>query len=304
MKPLAILTSDWHVWGKAPANRSLEGDWLIVLGKALARIRALQAKYEIPVLVAGDIFDYHNPSPEVVNWLLDNIPSEVYCVPGQHDLQNHSYALMGKTGYGTLKRAGAITDLDPGRLLITGGGRIALMAMPWGFGIPVGLPETHGYIRILVGHRYIYSNDSNRHRGADEKAHVSGLKGLGKTCDVAVFGDNHRPFEAECDGVKIVNCGTLVSRRADEPPDEAGFWLLHDDLSVKRVHTRSAADLHGGLKEDGKGASPVDMSFMDEMERAADDIPDFREEVERRLENGSKMEIEIANEILTEAGKQ
>ena len=110
-KIVAIVCADIHLSSKAPVWRSNEPDWFAAMLKPLKQLVQLQAELECPVLIAGDIFDRWNASPELINFAMKYLPIvDTYAIPGQHDLPLHNYEDMEKSAYGVLKRAGTIDD--------------------------------------------------------------------------------------------------------------------------------------------------------------------------------------------------
>lgn len=304
-RPIAILTGDWHVWGRAPSYRSLEQDWLGVYARAFDKMKAIQRRFgNIPVLLAGDVFDYYNPPPEIINWLISNMPKNVCAVPGQHDLQNHSLELIRKTGYWTLVEAGAIWHVGnvntvysivSGKMVLEGAGWNAIAEPPQ-------FPRVEGEARIFMAHRYVYSSSANSYQGVDESRNISHLEGFLKTCDVAVFGDNHVPFTARAGDCLVVNCGTLLCRKADENIRDAGFYVLMDDFSVKRVWTGDDKDVFSS--REGSVLSPkIDMGFMEELQNGNALDMDFEAEVGKELDrlHASPEAIKTNDEIIRNA---
>lgn len=301
-KPIAILTGDWHVWGRAPSYRSLEQDWLGVYARAFDKMKAIQRRFEnIPVLLAGDVFDYYNPPPEIINWLIANMPKNVHSVPGQHDLQNHSLELIRKTGYWTLVEAGAVHHVGlqntvysivPGGIVLEGAGWNADVRSPQ-------FPKAEGEVRMFMEHRYVYSSAANSYEGVDESKNISHLRDFLRTCDVAVFGDNHIPFTARAGDCLVANCGTLLCRKADEDKELAGFYVLMDDLTVKRIFTGSDRDVFSS--REGSVLSPkIDMGFMEELQNDNVLDMDFEAEVGRELDrlHVSPEAIKMNDEIM------
>jgi len=240
-KPCAIFTSDWHIWGRPPIWRSAEPDWFKAMDRSLRQIRRYQKLNEdLPVIMPGDIFDFYNPPPEVVNWLIRKMPKNVYAIPGQHDLQNHALDLIEKTGFWTLVEAGVVHFIPANKSeivsTISGGPLLQIASKPWGCEELNELKKSNlAEIFVFIAHQYVFKDASTSYVGADKSANISCSKEQLKEVDVAVFGDNHIPFLGKVGKTKVVNCGTMIRRKIDERYYETGFVVLYDDLTLGKI---------------------------------------------------------------------
>jgi hypothetical protein len=118
-EPIAVLCSDIHLSLKQPPCRA--DDWLSVQKGYLVQLKSLACAAKelwlgnrnttgrpIPILCAGDIFDKWNSPPELIRFALEHLPDGMICVPGQHDLPNHSFEEIHRSAYGVLREAGKI----------------------------------------------------------------------------------------------------------------------------------------------------------------------------------------------------
>src|ERR1700730_8272936 len=110
---IALCCSDVHAWSVAPKARSEEKDWIRVWCGYLNQVYSIAEKNNAIVIIAGDLFDKFDPTPEVINAFLDEILSPTYTVAGNHDLEHHRQDNLHKSGYQTLESAGAIKNLSP-----------------------------------------------------------------------------------------------------------------------------------------------------------------------------------------------
>ena len=106
---IAILCSDLHLSLTKPACRA-DKDWMEVQAHYLKQLEDTAGN--LPIFCAGDIFDRWNAPPELINFALRNLPDDMLCVPGQHDLPNHRLDEKHRSGYGVLSNAGKIEDLS------------------------------------------------------------------------------------------------------------------------------------------------------------------------------------------------
>lgn len=305
---IAILTSDWHIWGTAPLYRADEPDWFKAMERPLRAIKRFQKQNgDIPVIIAGDIFDFYNPPPATVNWLMRKMPRNVYAIPGQHDLQNHKLDLIEKSGFWTLVEGGKITYLNPDfeNTVEVKGFEVKIVSKPWNY--EPAIPEK-GDVDILlyVAHQYIYSNQQNCYIGADEKGDISKQQDFLNEVDVAVFGDNHIPFNYTLKNskkTKIVNCGTLLRRKVDERQNEIGFTVLYSDCSVEKILFDTDKDIYsvitGKKKDDTQEEKTAEL--LKELEQLDTISFNFEDEINRYLnkEKRSKNEKNIVTEIIS-----
>ena len=84
----AILTSDWHVREDKPVART--DDFWETQWKKIRFITKLQARYKVPVLHAGDLFNTWKVSPYLLTTLKRFIPNDFITIYGNHDLPRHS----------------------------------------------------------------------------------------------------------------------------------------------------------------------------------------------------------------------
>lgn len=286
---VAVACSDVHFWPTPPVARSVEPDWLGAQARPLDEIKALQKIHHCPVVIAGDIFHHYDPAPELVNWLLDNLPDDCYAVAGNHDLVNNRLADLHKTAYGTLVRAGRLTHLERLQPVYLRG--LTLWGFSWGEEVvpcPSGDVTPFG-IHVAVVHKYVWREGST-FPGAKAGAHVSALYKELRGYHAAVIGDNHAGFLADNQTPVIFNGGTLMRRRQDERDYKPAVGLLHADGTMtrylldcsqdvflepteKQQREHPAADFDAFLAGlDDLGDSALDYAV--ELQRGAD-APDF-----------------------------
>ncbi len=244
---IAILCSDLHLRHTVPPARAAEPDWYAAMGRVLDQLRAAQAEHGgCPIIIAGDIFHKWNSPAELINWAIANMPSEVYAIPGQHDLPFHNLDDIKKSAYWTLVAAGAITDLDEMRRPTVGRmPYVELYPFPWGSAVGLGPTKRRDdTIRVAVVHAYIHKGGSSQHVGASPDDHIDAYAERLNGFDIALFGDNHYPFtEKTSTGCTVVNSGGMMLTSSDAKSGSPGFSLLFSDGSVERVAFDTSADL-------------------------------------------------------------
>lgn len=281
---VAILISDIHATLKPPRCRGNERNWLDKQAEYFAEILLISRKLRVEIFCAGDIFDRYDPTPELINYMIANMP-HMYAVAGNHDLPYHNLNAIRQSAYWTLVQAGKITNLGSDKPEIIPGG---IAAYGFAYGQETHPPDDRtGMLRLAVVHDYCwYSKDPKTgFPGAPpEKSIEQHAKRLGGF-DVAHFGDNHTPVSRLVGDLWIFNPGNLIRRTVDECRREPEYGILYDDGTVKRVLLESAAE--DKFIADDEPDADDELEEIQEFVRGLMDAPDarfdFRQAVERYI---------------------
>ncbi len=307
-RPLAILISDIHLSLKAPRCRANEPDWLEAQARSLREIIEVSDRLKIPVVCAGDVFDRYDPSPELVNYAIDELPF-MYAVAGNHDLPYHNLGAIQTSAYWTLVKAGKLSDLTPGKFHVLPG----FIAYGFPFGVEITTPDDHCVVlKLAVVHDYCWDSGDRKtgFPGApiekSAKEHAKKLKGY----DIALFGDNHVSSDYQANkGLWIHNHGNLIRRTVDECKRIPTYSVLLNDGTVERVELESAkADLFTIEEPEGQAAEE-EITGMEEFVRSLENSPDsrfdFRLAVVRYVaEHQPSLEVrKLLRKILQDKGK-
>lgn len=208
----AIYCADIHISDKAPIARSAEPDWFAAMKRPLTQVERLAAYYGVPIFIAGDIFDKHNPHARTVNWAIDNL-FHGQAIPGNHELPDHRYDKMKESAYWTLCEAQTVTNLIPGKLHEFS--EFGLRAFPFGFDIEPCQDEWHEfYFYVAMAHQFVWQKGNTFH-GAPEEHNVKKVRERLTGYQAAFFGDNHNGF-INRGSPDICNCGGLLRRTRKE----------------------------------------------------------------------------------------
>jgi len=239
---VAIAVSDLHITADSPIARSGEPSWAEVLKRQFDQLKQISFEHSAPIICAGDIFDRWNTPAEGISLALEYMP-RVYAVPGQHDLPYHSLEGIHRTAYGVLMRAGKIENLEQGSPRVVAGPPgcrpLRLHGYPWG---TIAAPKTQnpprkdsGCLEIAVVHAYCWFKEA-KHPEAAPMSELSCFGQVLKGFDVAVFGDNHKPFNAQTQtGCQVINCGSFFRRKSDEYLHQPRVGLIHQDGSIESL---------------------------------------------------------------------
>ncbi len=288
-KVVAVCVSDVHFSHRPPTFRSEEPSWYGVMERTWEEVNGLSETHKCPIVLAGDVFQVPKEPVELVNFVMRLFRRPVFGIPGQHDLPGHRLADLHKSAYGTLVEAAKITNLGPDAPVFLPG--LVLHGFPYGQEIT---PWEKGSVapfglRIAVVHQYVWSNKFAHYPGAPEEGHVSILRTQARGYDVVVCGDNHVGFLSDRVGkkghrTKVVNCGCLMRRRADERELCPSAWLLHADGAVTRHHLDTSRDVTLSPERCKKKAPTTDLApFMEELEGLGDTGLDFLEALKEYL---------------------
>jgi len=212
-----ILTADLHLRRTTPRARTDDfGD----AQERKFRFILKQAQASPPLLVAGDFFHVSKPGEGLLRWVIDLLREYKIvpiCVPGQHDLPNHSIEQIGESGLGVLKSAGVIHILEEfvQPVILATGSEII-----WGCAYgqePHPSMNDNQRFNIFLWHHMIINSELWPGQEADKATAI-----LRKyiSFDLIVTGDNHQSFvvspSSDLDGRNrlLINPGSMMRQTA------------------------------------------------------------------------------------------
>ena len=153
-------------------------------------------------------------------------------------------------------------------------------------------------------HRYVWVNNKNSFPGAPEDGKVGAYKKMLRGYDVAVFGDNHIPFQVDTDyNCTIYNCGGFIRRKSDEINRVPGFGLLLADGTVERRKYNTVKDQFHPYAEP-RLETPIDVAgFINELNSLGEQGFEFRTVVRQHLKK-EEIPNEVRQIILTALDKE
>ena len=288
-RPVAIACSDLHLSLRPPLARAGEPDWFAAMGRPLDELRWLAVNHDVPVLCAGDVFDYWRSPPELINFALgcfENRPS-LFAIPGQHDLPYHSADEIEKSAFWTLVQAGVVVRMLNTRYLLGG-----LHVHGFSFGEDIKPPGGNcggSVLNVALVHEYTWM-EGHSYPGAPAESCVKTNKSKYHGYDVVVVGDNHKGFQTTLkhkDGTRTVvyNCGGFMRRKADEINYEPRVGILYSDGTVEDHFLDTSQDVIEKTGADGAVVEGADLTgLFQELEDLAGAVPDFADAVKRALD--------------------
>lgn len=291
--PFALAIADLHLSMTKPACRA-EDNWLKVQAGYLSQVREIQNRFKVPLLCAGDIFDKWNPVPELIYFALKELPDDMYCVPGQHDLPNHRFDLMSRSGYGVLQKAKKIrcvathTNSEvPARQHLWLGNR-ALYGFGWEQDITFPM-QSEEYQTIALVHKYVWTKGKG-FPGAPEEAKLPALRKQLKGYQWAIFGDNHKAFSERMlwdnPWTQVINCGPLIRRKVDEISHHPCVYGLMENGGFNKYPLDILNDKFLYTEASEAAAAELDMSdFVERLENLGEVGMDFRQIIQQNLKS-------------------
>ena len=302
--PIAIAIADIHACLKPPVARSTEKDWKLTMRGYFKQLHDIAG--DLPIICAGDVFDKWNAPAELTNFLIHYMP-KMYSVAGNHDAPNHQYKDLDKSAYWTLVQAGTIKNLTPGLSQeVEGKTPITLWGYPSGFEVAPCKRPHDMMMDIAVVHDMIWT-EATGYIGAKENYRLKAYKERLVGYDVAIFGDNHKPFTAKINNgeTTVFNCGSLMRRTIAEVDHKPSVGVIFNDNTVERKYLDVSKDeFDCSSKVKRKEAESVEMdAFMDKLKHLSDTTISFREAVVRSMDSASESVRKIILEALEEGEK-
>lgn len=238
MKPSVLLAADLHWREDNPACR--EDDFLkALIGKNLFA-KEICEKYNIPMIIAGDIFHRWKNSPYLIKTVIESMPDFI-CIPGQHDLPRHSIELYKQSSLAVLEAAEkAIVILKPGE--VVNPSDYWEVEDDW---LIVGFPfgtEVKNFRRrkgdnrkaVCLIHDLIIKSKNSFPGAKVQVGHrlLNKFKGY----NLIVSGDNHQSFIEEKENRLLINCGSISRQSSEQIDHEPKFYLWYaEDNSYKEL---------------------------------------------------------------------
>jgi hypothetical protein len=223
---IAMLCSDIHLSEKPPIARAEEPDWYGTMEGYLMELLDLTGKYGVGVYCGGDIFDKWKSSPSLINFAINYVP-HMKSVAGQHDLPNHMLDRIQGSAFNTLILSGNVNLLPPHSKMFDE--RFCVDGFSWGEKIKP--PCRNSDINLLVAHKYVW-NGHAKYPNAPMGQNVSANPEMFSGYDVALLGDNHKPWMAKIRDCLVYNPGSFMRRRVDEKDHRPQVGLLKDDCTI------------------------------------------------------------------------
>lgn len=300
---LAILLADIHLSLEAPLWRSVESDWLSTQRLVLEQINVLQKLCICPILCAGDIFNWWDCKAELINFALAYLPSNIYCIPGQHDLPNHRLKDIKRSAFWTLVKSKKIKYVRWNLPWATDNG-VRIYGFPFGTKIqPCPSYKKTGTIHVALIHDYVWI-EGHSFKTAPKEKRLGNKRALFKDSewngyDFVVYGDNHSAFEVTQGKTTFWNCGTLIKRLKDEKNYTPRVGLLMKDGTIFNHYLDCSQDKYLPIELTDKQEKYLNEdvnleTLFNELQKLGFDKEEFRNLIKRYCNNRH-----LPSEVLT-----
>jgi hypothetical protein len=317
--PIAFLLSDLHLRITTPSSRA-ESDWRTILWEAFNGIKQLRdtipGSHNIPLFVAGDIFDQWNPPADLVTFTIkafQSLDMQVFVIPGQHDLHGHDYERRTGGAYGALLAAGVVTDIPAEQWCtvdverrnskgdVTRSDTINVWGCPWGrYGLPEEGPDAdlRPSVNLMLLHKYAYNTNRQAYRGAPETGRVAPEQY--RYFDAVLAGDNHIPWLKEYiirsddkEYLYFYNHGGFLPQNSDQKGLEPAIGILYNDGSVEITIIPGIPDpIWTEVNE--IEYNPVASDFIQSLNDLEQSRPDFLTQLRLAAEHETRAGIQAA----------
>lgn len=227
-----LFCSDLHVRSDKPVCRT--DDFLDIQERVLKQIRDEALKEDIKyIIIAGDIFHRARPkNSQYLEILLNEIfyGFDVYFIPGQHDLINHSIQNMNQGSIGVLEKFHNWNCTSHDVFVDT-----SIRFFHFGEEIINDNKSKHTNLNICVLHQFV----NNKPLPPWLKDKGIEAKDLCEKYDYDVFvcGDNHESFVYEHPNTKqlVFNCGCITRQKLNEKKRKPNVFIFDSETKNYKI---------------------------------------------------------------------
>jgi len=229
-----IAVSDMHLRHDKPRCRKDE-DWMRTQRKSLLFIADKANEKNVPIIIAGDIFDRAIVPEEVLNLFIDfckAVKTKIYIICGNHDLPQHSIENLDKSAIGVLLNISSLTE----KLKTLDGIENVSYA---NFGKEVEFPDRE----VIVLHTLTYKDEA--HKPPFIKAYIAqDLLDMYPKANVIVVGDGHRAFNyMGKDNRVVLNPGHMNIQKNSELSEPIMFYISLNKNMIEDIALPNEGEL-------------------------------------------------------------
>lgn len=227
----AIYASDLHLKGEKPVAR-LDGDWLESQRAMLSEIVSIANSKDLPLVLAGDIFDHSRVATEIVNMSIAELKKcgkGVCIIAGNHDLPGHSFDMVDQSSIGILlkvfKDASKFLELNANHF---------------------GLDGLKADSNIRITHQLVFEKQEDCPPNAKAKT-ADQLLDEFQEADWIICGDMHKAFhyvrKSQGGDRHVVNLGCTIRHKANEISYQPSVWHIDPIHNVcERIYLSDSLD--------------------------------------------------------------
>lgn len=233
-----ILAADSHARNAIPRARR---DDFMAAQERKWRFKLELARRSPPLIEAGDLFDQARSDQELEQRLISlfrEYQVEILCIPGQHDLPDHSLKQYRRSSMAVLEAAGVIRVLTKDRGPIIHMNGWAFWGCAWGEEPDETMVDWKRR-NMLIWHKMVTSDPL---WPGQELVQPGRLLRLYPQYDVMVTGDNHgtivkRVKDGGRDGKGriLINPGSMMRQTAIQVDHQSCVFRLNDDMTPEQI---------------------------------------------------------------------
>ena len=225
-----ISIADLHLSENRPSCRT--DDYIETQLSKLDYLCKLSSDDDNIMTVSGDFFDIPKPSLYFVHKIIKTLKKykiKIYCIPGQHDLPDHSIKDINKTGLGVLSAAGMVELILNPKLPIEIIKDIFLYGCP--FGLKPIQPNNDNF-NVLLWHEMIIQSKI----WTGQKALSSNVLLRKFKYDIIISGDNHQTFIEEYKDRLLINPGSVLRKTIKQiKHTPIAFWTNFSNYEIINI---------------------------------------------------------------------
>jgi len=314
-----LICSDLHIRESSPRCR--KDDYWSRQKAKLEFIKNLSRECNITIC-AGDVFHHWKPSPFLIRESMKRLPVGMLCIPGQHDLPQHDFSQIGKSGFAVLEQAGIIEKLyvnEPfTRHLIypdkKSSNDIPIMIDLYPFGRSTeeniakameAMKDDDGIFKIAVIHELVWESKKKdtRQDFLPLSGHVKRVAKRLEKYNLIVCGDNHNYFVVKERQTSkfIINTGSMMRMTISQAEDEPSVVVFDTaNKSYRRVYLpissnlKDTFDFESKMIEDGDEKLSL---FIEQLCKEYEIGLNFRKNIEEFLAKNPNIRNEVRQMI-------
>ncbi len=232
MKPTAIITADIHIPHSVsyqPICR--EDDYWSAFQEKIEFICKIQKEYDnIPILDGGDLCNRYRLDPEVEAWCINNLPLNIFTIPGNHEIPDHNLNYLHKSSLSVFEASECLSIIQLMRTSksCTKEESFDIYGFPYGRDIIVKLfAKIKDRKSIALIHTMVYPS---RYKAISDKIqYTNGFTLLRKMkdFDLIITGHNHDSFIVKSNGRILINPGSLMRSSASQKNYQPRIFLWY-----------------------------------------------------------------------------
>jgi DNA repair exonuclease SbcCD nuclease subunit len=213
-KPSALHIADYHWRDSQPLCRG--DDFITALINTTDFIHEICERYDIPLIIAGDVFDHWKPSPSLLRMAIEHMPTFI-AIPGQHDLPQHNLRLHEQSGLSVLEAAcvAIVLEIFLPETIWPKQSDWVIVGFPYGSEPSQILGSRYQQRRKICMIHQLVSGGTSPFPNAKAASVRSLLRKL-PDYDLILSGDNHQRFTFEYNNRRVVNPGSVFRTKADQ----------------------------------------------------------------------------------------